>query len=126
MEMKQHVTIVAALHIGMGALGVLIGLFVFVILMSVGIYSGDQEAFPILTAVAITVGGFLALLGLPGIVGGIGLLKYRNWARILVMVVSAFNVLNIPFGTALAVYSFWVLVHPDVVPLFGSRPAAEG
>ena len=31
-----------------------------------------------------------------GIIGGVGLFSYKSWARILVMIVSAINCLNIP------------------------------
>ena len=53
-----------------------------------------------------------------GIIGGIGLFAYRSWARILVMIVSALNCLNVPVGTAKGVYSIWVLMQPESIELF--------
>jgi hypothetical protein len=52
------------------------------------------------------------------LIGGYGLLKYWNWARILVIVIAILNLFNFPFGTALGVYSLWVLFKPEVVRLF--------
>jgi hypothetical protein len=43
-------------------------------------------------------------------VAGIGLLKYREWARILTLILSAFMLIALPFGTALGIYAFWVLL----------------
>ena len=35
--------------------------------------------------------------------GGIYLLKYRPWARILLLVLGFLNLIEIPFGTALGI-----------------------
>jgi hypothetical protein len=53
-----------------------------------------------------------------GVIGGIGLFSYRPWARILVMIVSAINCLNVPVGTAKGIYSIWVLMQPETIELF--------
>ncbi len=50
------------------------------------------------------------LLALPGIIGGIGLIKGKSWGRILTMIANVITLFNFPIGTALAAYTFWVLV----------------
>jgi hypothetical protein len=62
--------------------------------------------------------GFLSTLGL---VGGIGLLVYKPWARYLVVVISALDCLIIPFGTVKGVYSIWVLVQDETIKLFNKE-----
>ena len=52
---------------------------------------------------------FLLIISAPGIIGGFGILKKYSWARVLVLILGALNLLNIPFGTILGVYTFWVL-----------------
>jgi hypothetical protein len=59
--------------------------------------------------------GFTSTLGL---VGGIGLLAYRPWARYLVIVVAALGCLNIPIGTLKGVYFLWVLLQDETIKLF--------
>jgi hypothetical protein len=44
---------------------------------------------------------------------GIGLLKYREWARVLTLVLAVFLLMAFPFGTALGAYAFWVLLISD-------------
>jgi hypothetical protein len=79
----------------------------------------------------IGVVGFvtIALLSVPAIIGGIGLLKYREWARILLIVMSSLNLINIPFGTALGIYGLWALLNDSTRVLFknkeGEWPAGE-
>ncbi|MGA9115225.1 MAG: hypothetical protein WB626_00445 [Bacteroidota bacterium] len=121
--MQKHVTAVAALQIGLGALGVMIGLAVFFLLGMIGTFSGDSDAMVILPALGTALGGTLALLSLLAVIGGIGLLKYRNWARILILVLSVFDLFNIPIGTAVAIYSFWVLVQDETARLFTVTPS---
>lgn len=44
------------------------------------------------------------------IIAGIGLLHRAPWGRIMAVVVSFLSVLKIPLGTALAIYTLWVLL----------------
>ena len=61
---------------------------------------------------------FMLILSLPGVVAGIGLLQYRPWARILTIVLSALNLMNIPLGTILGIYGLWVMLSEDGSRLF--------
>lgn len=121
-NMKQHVTIVGALHIGLGALGLLATLIVFAAVAGGGFISGDAEAIRITLLVASLVGGILAVLSIPFLVAGIGVLRYQNWARIMTLILSAFNLFFIPIGTAIAIYTFWALMQDETVAMF-TRPA---
>jgi len=117
--MKQHVSFVGALHIGFGLLG-LAG--------ALAIFFGSQFLFelvehePIAQKVLSFVGNSVALIlvffSSLGIIGGAGLFSFRPWARILVMIVSALNCLNVPIGTAKGIYSLWVLMQPETIELF--------
>lgn len=117
--MKQHVSFVGALHIGFGILGIIGALAVFITFNFAHEFVENE---PIADEVIAFLRGSISLLILffacLGIIGGIGLFSYKPWARILVMVVSAINCLNIPIGTAKGVYSIWVLMQPEVVDAF--------
>ena len=88
MDTKQHLTVVAALNIGLGALGLVLGIIAFVVLAGIGLLSGDADAMPILTFIAFIAGGFLLITSVPDIIGGIGLAKRQSWARILVLILQ--------------------------------------
>ena len=129
--MPEHVRIVAILQIVVGILGVLAGLVVLAIFGVGGAVIGataqnDPDArlaVPILGVIGIALFLFIVLASVPGIAAGIGLLKFRPWSRILAIVVSALNIMNVPLGTALGVYSLWVLLNKDVEPLFHTAPS---
>lgn len=43
-----------------------------------------------------------------------GLTRGRPWARNLALALAAFNLLLLPLGTALGLYTLWVLLHEHV------------
>jgi hypothetical protein len=120
--MEKHVTAVAALNIGFGALGLLIAIIVFVAVVGGGVISGDPETMGITAIVGTSIAFFFVLVSVPEIIGGIGLLKRWPWARILVLIISFIDLINIPFGTIIGIYSIWVLLKDETAQLF--KPAA--
>jgi hypothetical protein len=124
-DMAKHVTIVAALQIGWNILGLVFGVFLFLLLSWASTQVDDPEVFFILPLIAITLGGLIIITSILGIIGGIGLLKYKRWARILILILSAMDLLNIPFGTAIGIYSIWVLIQSDTTRLFYAQGATE-
>ena len=48
-----------------------------------------------------------------GFVAGWGLLQRERWARILALVLAFISLFNVPFGTAVGVYTMWVLLPGD-------------
>jgi hypothetical protein len=119
--MKQHVTVVGALNIGLGAVGMLFACLAFAILVWVGRIADDADAARILDFIAVIAFVFLSVVSVPGIIGGIGLLKGQEWARILVLILSVLNLFNIPIGTAAGIYSIWVLMQEETIQLFNRR-----
>jgi hypothetical protein len=63
---------------------------------------------PLLSAIAVV----LLCKAAVGIAAGLGLLQRQDWGRILAIVVGAVSLINVPFGTAIGVYTLWVLVSP--------------
>jgi O-antigen/teichoic acid export membrane protein len=116
---KKHVTLVAALQIGFSALGIIGSLIIFFIFSFAGSFVVDDE---VATMVLKFIGSFLPLIiflaSLVGLTGGIGLLSYKKWARVLVLVVAAIGCVNFPLGTLKGVYSFWVLMQDESIKLF--------
>jgi len=59
---------------------------------------------------ARAAGGIFMLCGVIGVVAGWGLLERRPWARLLSIVLGFLNLVDMPFGTALGIYTLWVLL----------------
>jgi hypothetical protein len=121
-KMKKHVTVVGALHIGFGILGLIGALVVFFALnFAKGFVENEEVPKMILTFLAISLPILIGFMSTLGLIGGISLLAYKPWARILVIIVAALGCLNIPIGTLKGVYSIWVLLQDDTIKLFEQK-----
>ena len=123
--MKSHVRILGILHIVYGFL-----LFSIITMLSLVIgvaahfaghsYMPFAHAYAlgpelVLRHIPLWALTFLAplMIGIPGIIGGIGLLLKRSWARIVIMIIGLLCLLDFPLGTALGAYTLWVLLQPQ-------------
>jgi hypothetical protein len=112
-----------------GVLGTFFGLGLMALLSFIGVAGAASDpdawvALPILGITGVALGAFMLVLSVPGVIAGIGLLKFRPWARILTIVLSAINLMNIPFGTILGAYGLWVLLTDEGTRLFVGKPTA--
>jgi len=121
-KMKKHVTVVGAIHIGFGLLGLICALAVFFLLnFAKGFVSGEEIPTIVLGFLAASLPLLIGFLSTLGLVGGIGLIALKSWARYLIIVVAALGCLNIPIGTLKGVYSLWVLLQDDAIKLFNNN-----
>jgi phage shock protein C len=118
-RMGEHVRILGILYLALSALGIIAAVIVFAVLVSSGVISGNYDVILITRIIGIGVAALLVLFSLPGIFAGFGLLKQESWARVLALVLGVMNLINIPFGTLLGVYTIWVLTNKEVQELFG-------
>lgn len=56
------------------------------------------------------VGLLLSAYAIAGVVAGWGLMDRRPWARMLAIILGCISLIHFPFGTALGIYTLWVLV----------------
>jgi hypothetical protein len=118
-KMKKHVTVAGSIQIGFSVLGLMAAVAVFVALSFAREFVGDDNvAQTVLRFISFSLPLLIGVLSVLGLVGGIGLLVYRPWARYLILVIAALGCVNIPFGTAKGVYTIWVLIQDDTVKLF--------
>ena len=121
-DMNKHVTILGILYISFGCLLCVAGIIINLILPMAGDISGNDVAIRITSIVGNTLGIILVLISMPGIIGGIGLLKRKYWARILILVLCFLSLLSIPFGTALGIYGIWILLKSETIEIFNQTP----
>jgi len=61
---------------------------------------------PLLSVIAI----FILAKAACGFIAGWGLMQREPWARIIALVLGFISLFNVPFGTAVGVYTLWVLL----------------
>ena len=121
--MKSHVNFLGVLQTTWGALGLVLA--VSLLLLAGGAAAivrtspGDSWT-AMMTALLFLL--FAVALGLGGWANmwvGRGLRQLRPAGRTGAFIVSMINLFVLPWGTALAIYSFWVLLHHDARAMFG-------
>ncbi len=118
MDMKGHIKAVGIINIVFGVLGLIVAGFLFLIIAGAGIISGDPEAMTITSIVAVALSSLIAVLSIPELIAGYGILKFKSWGRILGIIIAILNLLNIPIGTAFGIYALWVLLNEETEQIF--------
>ena len=116
--MKTQISAVAIIHLALASIGLLV-LFLIYLFAGAAMQFIDEPMIaslgPLVLGVLFTILGIKHVIT---IIGAVGLLKYKQWGRILILIVSALDLLSFPIGTALGVYSFWALLNEDSQQLF--------
>jgi len=123
--MPVHLALLGRLHVALGAFGVLCGLSLLILaagtsvaLVDLTIGSEDGRAGVWILTIC---GGLLIAGGLALIVAGRALDRRSRAGRLGALALAVPNLAVVPFGTALSVYAFWVLLNDDARAEFG-RP----
>jgi hypothetical protein len=108
-RLSGHMRLLAIFWFALSAFRLIPGLFLIVMFGAArGFFPPDLPFFvpPMLQTLGylITVGAVL------GLVAAWGLWERRPWARMLAIVLGCLSLLDMPFGTALGIYTLWVLL----------------
>lgn len=117
-DYHTHIMVLAWINIGFSALFLFIGVFALFFLTGIGVASQEAEAMSILAFIGTAAALFFGALALPGFAAGYGLLKKRNWGRVLAIIVAVLDLFNIPIGTAIGLYALWLLTHHHAADYF--------
>jgi len=123
-DMQVHVKVLAAIFIALSALGLLFALVLLVgIGGALGIAGASDDpdaarALPFIGIAGTLMIGVVAVLSLPGLAAGFGLLYFKPWARVLGIVLAAVSLIGFPWLTILGAYGLWVLLSKDTEHLF--------
>ncbi len=111
--MQQHYKILGILYLVYGGLTILVGFMIGSLLHLVANMPLNHEEEMVLGIISTVIPVVLVLISLPNIIAGIGLLYNKRWALIMSVILSIFNIMNMPFGTGLSIYSIYVLVKEE-------------
>lgn len=123
-RVAQHGQLLGILWIAYSALTALVGIVLLVvfqhILPAILRYQPPQQqgpppevVFGLLRPLMHIVAVLVLAKGVAGLFAGIGLLQRAGWSRMLTLVLACISLLSFPFGTAIGVYSLWVLLSAN-------------
>ena len=127
--MPSHLHLLWVLQLVWGAVGVLLGASTLMLAAGAAAIgwttSGDEVAAGI-TAVAFLVCAILLLAaGGANAWAGRALKRRQPNGRLVTLILAVPNLFVLPFGTALGIYAFWVLLHNETRARFDPPAAAR-
>ncbi len=122
--MNSHITLLGVLQEAWGGMGLLLAASLLLLAAGAAAIARTTPGDPltaVFTALLFVVfAAALALGGWANLWAGRAVRQHRAVGRTGTLVLAVTNLFVLPFGTALAIYSFWVLLHNDVRALFES------
>lgn len=118
MDLTRRIDLVGYLHIGYGALLLLIAVLMFLLLTVGALILPQVAAWLAGTGATIGVAGVLLLIALPSMIAGVGVIRRASWARMVLILLSAIDLFSFPFGTALGIFSLYILLKDRAVAEF--------
>jgi len=115
-RVQSHLHLLGILWLAMSAFNALAGLVVLLLGTTLFPHLRELGAAPpdvpvaFLSSLFSTIGILILAKAGCGFLAGWGLMKREGWARVLALVLAFISLFNIPFGTAIGVYTMWVLL----------------
>jgi len=113
-RLEHHLHILGILWIVLGALFAIPAAAILLFGSGARLVLYRQEplhgVFPLLL---FLLGGTLLILAAGGICVGLGLMQHSPWARLLAIILGVLALFHPPFGTALGIYTLWVLLADE-------------
>jgi hypothetical protein len=111
-KLEKHLKVLGILWIIMSLMRLIPGIFLFFFKdLVAGFMPGPARFF------FLPIAGFIGMLlvgtSVAGLAAGVGLLERRSWARVLAIVLGIIYLIHVPFGTALGIYTLWVLMPAE-------------
>src|SRR5438128_2314222 len=126
--MLVHVEFAGTLFVVWGLLTALVGVSTLalgigaVALIASASRGGGGQVAAGITAAAFTTLAIIAILwGTAHVIVGIPLRQRRAWARLVALMLASVDLLLLPYGTALGIYTLWVLLNERGKTLFVAR-----
>lgn len=113
-RLEHHLRTLGILWMAIGALFLIpaVGLLVFG--SGIHLVIHDREPLSGFVPFFLFLGGCtLLILAAGGLCVGLGLTQHRPWARAAAIILGVLALFHPPFGTALGIYTLWVLLADD-------------
>ena len=123
--MRHHINVLGLLHMVWGVFAALAGVSLAILAAGTNAAVNAATADTVGSSAAVwllgATGAFLFFAGVALTMTGRRLRATQPGARFAALVLALPNLLILPFGTALGVYTYWVLLNNDARDAFG-RP----
>ena len=115
-RVREHIRLLGILWLALSALNAVAGIVLFILANTIFAHLHEMPGVPpdvpasFLHSLFSTIGTIILAKAALGFFAGWGLLRHEPWARMLTIVLSFLALFNVPLGSALGIYSMWVLL----------------
>jgi len=123
-DLPTHISVLGWLYIFGNTFFLIVAGIGFFLLPTIGSLSRNGVATTVLSVLGAIFALLMIVVALPGLVAGYGLLKHKQWARLLAMLTAVLGLVNFPFGTVIGVYALFILTQQSAIDCFERRQQA--
>jgi len=131
-RVQGHVHLLGIMWLAFSAFNAVGGVVLYILANTLFAHLHEMGAPPeapvgFLRPLVSVIGIFILAKAAVGFIAGWGLLQREPWARVVALVLAFISLFHIPFGTAIGVYTMWVLLpgqsQQEYDALAGARAA---
>lgn len=111
--MRKETTLLGAFHIAISILYIVAAVSIAAIVYGKSLFSSGSFNFNSANITGVVIAAFLLLFAIGGFISGAAMMLNQRWAQIPVLILGCINLISIPLGTTLGVYTIWVYMHDD-------------
>ncbi len=116
-RVKEHIRLLGILWLAFAAFNAVGAVVLFILANTLFLHlpanSGQHFSSGWLHPFFLLIGWVVLVKAAAGVAVGWGLLQREPWARVITIVMAFLALFNVPFGTALGIYTLWVLLPSD-------------
>lgn len=130
-RVEKHLHLLGILWLAISAFNSVAGLILIVLANTLFPHLHEMQGVPpdvptgFLSSLFSTIGVIILAKAAFGFFAGWGLMQRESWARIVVLVLAFISLFNLPFGTAIGVYTLWVLLPSESQQEFDALVAGK-
>ncbi len=123
--MKNHLKILGIFYLVFGLLGLAMAVLLFEVKTGRLLLPAKLSMFSSPHGYVSVIALIFAIEALPAIATGLALLNRLLWARMSAITLGFLNLFIIPLGTALGIYTLWVLINDPALSESNSETVDE-
>ncbi len=112
-RLAGHLRLLGILWIALSAFRLLPGLALVIIFENGFPFPNATDVPDFVPVLLHIIGSIMLAAGVLGIIIGVGLLHRQSWARMGALLLGGISLIDMPFGTALGIYTLWVLLPAE-------------
>lgn len=111
--MRKEIELLGAFHIALSILYIFISAAIFAVLLTKGFFYNSEIRSTQSYMICAVIGTFFLIFALCDIIAAAGVMRKKPWSEMLMLILGCLNLVLVPLGTALGIYTIHIIMHGD-------------